>query len=74
MSADVYVEKVLTVIEELYNLRKYSPNIRLPKDYHQELDTHKFMNDEGVALYQSYMGILHCLVEIVCIDLAFEAA
>ena len=73
-SAEAYISKVIPVVEEFYELGKYSYKILLPKDYHPEMDESKLLNEEGVSLYQSYMGILRWCVELGRIDIIFAAA
>ena len=62
MLADYYVKKVIPVVEELFDLSKFSIKVPLPKRYHPELDESELLNGIGVSLYKSYMGILRYLV------------
>mmetsp|Transcript_18822 Transcript_18822/g.26690 ORF Transcript_18822/g.26690 Transcript_18822/m.26690 type:complete len:441 (+) Transcript_18822:2780-4102(+) len=57
---------------ERFGKLKYNNKITtpLPKDYHPELDTSEFLDDENIEVYQSYMGILRWGVELGRIDLA----
>ena len=43
-------------MEYLFELNKYSTKIPTPRSCHPELYTSNFLNDEGVIIYQSYMG------------------
>ena len=76
MSAREYLEKSIPVIEERFGPLKQNNKVTtpLPKDYHPELDTSKFLNDEYIEVYQSYMGILRWAVELGRIDLAQAAS
>ena len=55
-------------------MSRYPSKIPLTREFHPELDTSKFLNEEVMALYQSYMTILHWVVYFICIDLEFGAA
>jgi hypothetical protein len=76
MSAREYLEKAIPVIEEHFGTLKQNNKITtpLPKEYHPELDTSDFLNDELIEVYQSYMGILRWAVELGRIDLAHAAS
>ena len=37
LSAEGYVEKVITVVKEFYDLSKYPCTVTLPRDYHPDL-------------------------------------
>ena len=76
MSAREYLEKSIPVIEERFGTLKQNNKVTtpLPKDYHPELDTSEFLNDEFIEIYQSYMGILRWAVELGRIDLAQAAS
>jgi hypothetical protein len=48
-------------------------DLPIPAGSHPELDTSKFLEDDDVQLYQSYIGILRWAVELGRIDLAHVA-
>jgi len=79
ISADLYLEKVLPVIEERFgSLKQLIGNIRsnVPADpkYHPEIDESDFLDEDGTRLYQSYIGIIRWAVELGRIDLAHTAS
>ena len=75
MSADDYLSKAIPTVEEAcdekLNKKYTSP---LPPDYHPELDTTPFLNEDGVSLYASYIGILQWAGELGRVDLAHSVA
>ena len=75
MSADDYLSKAIPTVEEAcdekLNKKFTSP---LPPDYHPELDTSPFLNDDGVSLFASYIGILQWAGELGRVDLAHSVA
>lgn len=66
MSAREYLEKAIPVIEERFSALRQNNKITtlLPKEYHLELDNLKFLNNEYIEVYQSYVGILRWAVEL----------
>ena len=58
LSAKDYVKNMIPVVEEFFDLSKFSRKVSLSKGYHPDLDGLELLNDAGVSLYQSYMGIL----------------
>ena len=80
MSAELYLEKAIPVIEErfggkltsMFRTSRYSTPA--PSDFHPELDTTDFMDADGTNLYQSYIGILRWAVELGRIDVAHFAS
>jgi hypothetical protein len=75
MSADDYLSKAIPTVEEACDEKlnkKYS--LPLPSDYHPELDTTPLLNDDGVSLYASYIGILQWAAELGRVDLAHSVA
>jgi hypothetical protein len=75
MSADDYLSKAIPTVEEAcdekLNKKFTSP---LPPDYHPELDTSPLLNDDGVSLFASYIGILQWAGELGRVDLAHSVA
>jgi len=79
ISAEDYLEKALPNIEERFGkLESLFPRSKLGSpastDYHPEIDTSNFLDEDATNLYQSYVGILRWAVEISRIDLAHSAA
>ena len=74
LSAEEYIQKATPIVEQFYDLTKFSNKVPLPKIYHPELDNSKLLNDKGIQLYQSYMGILRWCVELGRIDIVFATA
>ena len=80
MSAELYLEKAIPVIEErfggklpsMYRTSRYQTPA--PSDFHPELDTSDFLDADGTSLYQSYIGILRWAVELGRIDVAHLAS
>ena len=56
-------------MEEFYDLSNYNAKIPLPQDYHPEIDTTKFLNDEGFSMWHSFMDIFRWCVELGRVDL-----
>jgi len=75
MSADDYLSKAIPTVEEACaeKLRKRCTS-PLPPDYHPELDTTPLLNDDGVSLFASYIGILQWAAELGRVDLAHSVA
>lgn len=73
ISAQDYLEKALATIEETYGkleqLFKTRMDTPAPTDFHPEIDSTEFLDDDTTTLYQSYIGILRWAVELGRIDL-----
>jgi hypothetical protein len=79
ISAEAYLEKAIATIEERFGkLDTLFPKSKLatpaPTDFHPELDTTDFLDDEDVTLYQSYIGIIRWAIELGRIDLSHFGA
>ena len=75
ISADDYLRKALANAEDQFGklgsmFHKSQLSNPAAPDYHPEIDMSKLLEGDEVTLYQSYIGILHCAVEIQCIDIA----
>jgi hypothetical protein len=75
MSADDYLSKAIPTVEaacdEKLNKKYTSP---LPPNYHPELDTSTLLDQDGVSLYASFIGILQWAAELGRVDLAHSVA
>ena len=74
MSMDDYFNKILPLILRVLQSEKIFFENYFVAGLLPNIDTSKFINDEGVDIYQWYMGIFCCIVDIGRIDLAFGAA
>ena len=76
--AEEYLAKAIPIIEENYGALKalFKGKLDAPAapDYHPELDSLDFLNDNETRLYQSYVGILRWAIELGRIDLAHTGA
>jgi hypothetical protein len=74
ISAQSYLEKALATIEETFGkldtlFAKGRNDTPAPTDFHPEMDSTDFLDDDSTTLYQSYIGILRWAVELGRIDL-----
>jgi hypothetical protein len=73
MSSTQYLERAISVVEE--KVGKITPGKKmvtpLPTDYHPELDTSPYLQDDDANYYLSLIGILHWLNELGRIDICF---
>ena len=63
MSAELYLKKAIEEIERKWgNLSKLFNRSTLdtpaPSNFHPEVDETKFLEDDDIHLYQSYIGII----------------
>jgi len=58
---------------DLENWIHFSQRAPAPTDFHPELDSSNFLDADGTALYQSYIGILRWAVELGRVDIAHFA-
>jgi hypothetical protein len=76
MSSTQYLDRAISVIEQ--RMGELSPawgtNTPLPSDYHPELDTSPYLNDDEANYYLSLIGILQWLNELGRIDICFAVA
>lgn len=79
MSAQQYLKQAITEVEikwgplnKLFGNRQ-SLDVPIPAGTHPELDTSKFLDDDNMQLYQSYIGILRWAAELGRVDLAHAA-
>ena len=54
--------------------KKELSNVPLHKVYHPELDEFKLLNEDGIIIYQYYMGILWWCVKLIRIDITYKAS
>jgi hypothetical protein len=79
MSSELYLQQAIKEIEgkwgpldKLFGNRQLL-DVPMPPGAHPELDTSKFLDDDTMQLYQSYIGVLRWAVELGRIDLAHAA-
>jgi hypothetical protein len=78
MSANLYLKQAIIEVERKWgNILKLFPkqtlDVPVQPGSHPELDSTKFLEDDDVQLYQSYIGVLRWAVELGRIDLAHAA-
>jgi hypothetical protein len=79
MSAQQYLQQAILEIESKWGaLNKIFGNrqvldVPIQAGSHPELDTSRFLDDDDIQLYQSYIGVLRWAVELGRIDLAHSA-
>jgi hypothetical protein len=75
LSTELYLNKAISVIEEHFgklvncftNIKLWTPALC---DFHPEIDTSALLKDDEITLYQNYVGILRCAIELGRIDVA----
>ena len=78
MSSDEYVANAVKVVEE--ELDKQGLKLRgradrpFAQDYKPEVDITPELDEEGIAMYQGYMGIFRWMIEIGRIDILTEVS
>jgi Reverse transcriptase (RNA-dependent DNA polymerase) len=75
ISAESYLKKALNTVEERFGkldtlFGKSQLNTPAPTNFHPEIDTSDFLDEDGTTLYQSYIGIIRWEIELGHIDLA----
>jgi hypothetical protein len=77
ISSDQYVKEAIQNMEtHLLKIERKLPKVKqpLPSNYHPELYITPFLDDEDVNLYQSYVSILHWIVELGRLDIYLHVA
>jgi Reverse transcriptase (RNA-dependent DNA polymerase) len=78
MSARLYLHQAIIEVERKWgNVSKLFPkqllDVPIQAGSHPEMDTTKFLDDDDVQLYQSYIGVLRWAVELGRVDLVHAA-
>jgi hypothetical protein len=77
MSATDYISGALRTVEAgLPENRKLNGHAEqpFPQSYKPELDATPFLDENGIQLYQEYIGILWWIVELGCINIMIEVS